>query len=166
MMPTEPFWYLAGKMSGIPAFNFPMFDRYAAALREAGYVILNPAELDHEKERKAALASPDGDPSHAHSKAWLECLRRDLVYVLADNCEGVLAMPGWVDSAGARWETDAAQRAGKAIYEVSLYADEDRINRFQPIERDIVLARHGKLSDIPMDRLAAEAGILAVGEWA
>lgn len=162
---TEPYWYLAGKMSGVKAFNFPMFDRYARVLREAGHNIVNPAELDHEQERADAIASPDGSPEHAHSKPWLECLRRDLVYVLSDECQGVLAMPGWTDSAGARWETDAAQRAGKPVYEVSLYADEDRINRFQPIERDIVLARCDKLSDIPMARLATEAGLAVAAGW-
>lgn len=164
MIPTEPYWYLAGKMSGIPAFNFPMFDLYAKTLRENGYTIVNPAELDHEEGRKAALASTDGDPSHPLTDIWLECLRRDLDYVLHDNCIGVLAMPGWVDSAGARWETDAAQRARKEVCEVYIQGDDEV--EIMAIERDLILARHGKLSEISMERLAAAAGIIMEGAWA
>lgn len=160
------YWYLCGPMTGIPQFNFPMFDRYARVLREAGHSIVSPAELDHEKERALAMSSPDGSAANHHGSTWIECLRRDLDIVLADDCLGVLAMPGWTDSAGARWETDCAQRAGKKVCEVQLYADADLVHYIQPIERDIVLARHGKLSDVPMERLAQEAGIAVEGAWA
>lgn len=167
MNTTEvPFYYLAGKMSGIPAFNFPAFDLHAHVLRDAGYVIVSPAELDHEKERAAALASPDGNPSGPHSKPRLGCLRRDLEYVLHDNCLGVICMPGWVDSAGARWETDACQRAGRPIYEVHLFPSDDALFELSEINRDLVLARHNKLSDVPMADLAREAGVLVDGAWA
>ncbi|MFJ4168357.1 DUF4406 domain-containing protein [Paenarthrobacter sp. NPDC089714] len=36
--------YLAGPMSGLPAFNYPSFDAAAKQLREAGFEVLNPAE--------------------------------------------------------------------------------------------------------------------------
>jgi hypothetical protein len=36
--------YVAGPMTGIKDFNYPAFNAVAASLREAGYLIENPAE--------------------------------------------------------------------------------------------------------------------------
>ena len=60
MNSTPKKYYLGGKMSGIPQFNFPLFDRAAANLRNHGFDIVSPAELDDPETRKAALASVDG----------------------------------------------------------------------------------------------------------
>jgi hypothetical protein len=53
-------WYLAGPMTGIPAFNFPAFDLAAADLRAQGIDIVSPAELDDPETRRLNMASPDG----------------------------------------------------------------------------------------------------------
>ena len=93
-------FYLAGPMSGIPQFNFPAFEEAATKLRElAGMTIINPAELDDDEDRAAALASPDGDLKEV-KHTWGEFLSRD-VLILADQCDGIMFLPGWEHSKGA-----------------------------------------------------------------
>lgn len=78
--------YLAGKMSGIPEFNFPAFHAAAARLRSAGHEVLNPAELD------------DGDTS----KPWDYYMRKDIAMIL--TVEAIAVLPGWETSKGANFE--------------------------------------------------------------
>ena len=109
-------WYVAGPMSGIPQFNFPVFDAAAADLRAKGYTIVSPAELDSEETRQAALASIDGAPgtgSHMN-ETWGDFLARDLK-LIADVVDGVIVLPGWEKSSGARTETFMAFVAKKPI---------------------------------------------------
>lgn len=98
-------WYLAGKMSGVPQFNFPMFDRVSAELRSYGMTIVSPAELDRPEIREAALASPDGVPNERNTggETWGDFLARD-VKLIADSVDGIILTPGWLSSRGARLE--------------------------------------------------------------
>jgi len=80
--------YVAGPMTGIPRFNFPLFDAVSAALRAQGYTIISPAETDHEQTRAAAMASETGDVAELATvegaETWGDCLARD-VKMLADG---------------------------------------------------------------------------------
>jgi hypothetical protein len=76
--------YIAGPMSNIPQFNFPLFEAVAVALREDGWTIISPHECDSEETRKSAWASPDGKATMEGSESWGECLARD-VKMLADG---------------------------------------------------------------------------------
>ena len=99
-------YYLAGPMSGIAKFNFPMFDAAAHALREQGFTIVNPAELDSDIVRYAAMRSPHGqhDVNGAiGGESWGSILARD-VGIVADKCDGVIFLPRWSQSRGARLE--------------------------------------------------------------
>ena len=108
--------YLAGKMSGEPQFNFPLFDRTAEALRRRGYEIVSPAELDDPETRAAALASPDGNgDGSANGETWGDFLARD-VKIVADEVDGVVVMYKWERSRGARLETFVATLCGKPVY--------------------------------------------------
>lgn len=95
-------WYLAGPMSGIPQFNFPAFFEAGKVLREAGHDIVSPAELDDREHAGEALASPHGDVGDS-SVTWGQCLGRD-VQIIADTVDGVVLLPGWENSRGARLE--------------------------------------------------------------
>ena len=78
-------YYLAGPMSGIPELNFPAFNREAAHFRAQGHEVVNPAEIN-------------SDPA----AEWNACMRADIPQLC--TCEGVLMMPGWENSRGARLE--------------------------------------------------------------
>lgn len=109
---SSPFFYLAGPMTNLPAFNFPAFHEAAAILRQQGYNVINPAELDNEKVRAAAEASPDGK----HAGTWKESLRRDIPIILNDNCVGLFVLPHWEHSEGAQFETYTAYKLRIPIF--------------------------------------------------
>ncbi len=97
-------YYLAGPMSGIPQFNIPLFDQVTAVLRGQGYTIVSPAERDTYETRLGALASDSG--SHADlaiAETYGDMLARDMK-ILADEVDGIILLPSWHKSRGARTE--------------------------------------------------------------
>ena len=98
--------YLAGPMTGYEHFNFPAFDAAAVDLRERGYEVVSPAELDSPAARAAALASKDGDTAHyAEGDSWGTLLARDVKLIADEGIEAIVALPGWGVSRGAKLET-------------------------------------------------------------
>jgi hypothetical protein len=85
--------YLAGPMTGLPAFNFPAFHAEAARLRAIGYHVENPAE------NKA----PPCD-------TWEGYMRLAVAQLV--TCDAVALLPGWQDSRGARIEQRLALDLG------------------------------------------------------
>ncbi len=104
-------YYLSGPMSGLPQYNFPMFHRVAAALRALGYVVISPAELDSAAIRAEAQRSPDGaecdHTGRIGGETRGEILARD-VRVIHDEAQGIIFLPDWERSRGARLEAFAA----------------------------------------------------------
>jgi hypothetical protein len=98
-------FYLAGPMTGYPKFNFPLFDAAAKMLRDQGYDIVSPAELDSPELREIALQSEHGTPGEheAAGHTWGDLLARD-VKIIADSCQGIALLPHWEKSRGARLE--------------------------------------------------------------
>lgn len=125
-------FYLAGPMSGYPQFNFPLFISAAADLRARGYEIVSPAELDAENGiDKEAMASTDGDASRL-SQTWGDMLARD-VKIVADQVDGIILLPGWEKSRGARLETFVAVLSGHKFYEYSEQTCDDTLLELDPI---------------------------------
>lgn len=83
--------YIAGPMTGYPAFNYPAFEAAEAALREVGYAVLNPAHIGVH-------------PSWTHA----DYLRVGLRWLL-NSAQGVAVLPGWEHSPGAQVETQLAR---------------------------------------------------------
>ena len=112
--------YVAGPMTGIPQFNFPAFDEAAKVLRDRGFDVTSPAELDDEVDRAAAMASPDGSAlsyGKGVKKTWGEFLARDVKLLSDGGIEAVVVLPGWRKSRGARLETFVANAMnGKPVY--------------------------------------------------
>ena len=89
--------YIAGPMTGLPGLNFPAFNAEAARLRELGFEVMNPAEVNPD------LSTP-----------WTECMFSDLQELT--TCEGIVMLPGWESSPGAQIERLWAVRTGKRVH--------------------------------------------------
>lgn len=132
--------YIAGPMSNIPQYNFPLFEAVTVALREDGLTIVSPHECDSEATRVAAWASLDGKFNpNVESESWGTCLARD-VRMLADGLEydtgemqgvaeghpvmavriidGIAFLPNWDRSKGARLEAFVGLLTGKEFFVV------------------------------------------------
>lgn len=89
-------WYLSGPMTGLPDLNRSAFHRVAASVRAAGHDALNPAEL-----------CPSGI-------TWKAAMRIDLAAL--KTAQGVICLPGWERSRGARIEVCVARRRGLPVW--------------------------------------------------
>lgn len=117
--------YIAGKMRGIPYYNFPAFDAARDRLVGLGFEVLSPADMDRESgfdplgfdEHLVALAN-DGGPS-----CWdvlpgnfdlSAAIRRDNEAIA--KADGVFVLhEGFSDSAGAIAEVGLAMKLGKTL---------------------------------------------------
>lgn len=98
--------YLAGPMSNIKQFNFPAFYAAAAELRAQGFEVVSPAELDDQEDKGAALKSTDGDVNDRTvvKKTWGDFLARDVKLLSDEGIEGIVFLPNWTNSKGAKLE--------------------------------------------------------------
>lgn len=91
--------YLAGPMTGITQLNFPRFNAEAARLRELGFTVINPAEINADT-----------------SKCWRDCMRADIRELV--TCDAIALLPGWERSRGAALEHHIMTMLGLAVFTV------------------------------------------------
>jgi hypothetical protein len=91
--------YLAGPMTGIKNLNFPLFNAEAARLRELGYTVMNPAEINGGADELVACAAMTPAELKAH---WRKCMRRDIAVLM--TCDAIALLPNWFKSKGAKLE--------------------------------------------------------------
>lgn len=115
--------YIAGPMSGLPQFNFPAFYAAAEALRAVGYDVVSPAELDDAEDAGAAMASKDGSPESA-KRTWGDFLARDVKLLADTGIQGIIFLPGWQKSKGAKLEAFVGVLAGLEFATLELVHDE------------------------------------------
>lgn len=106
--------YIAGPMSGHPQFNVPAFLGAQEELLERGFDAILPVDMDIPSERKQLLASKDG--SEAGPRSWATLLSEDLKLIGDTGVEGIVVLPGWQYSKGAKLETYFGRLLGLAIH--------------------------------------------------
>lgn len=85
--------YLAGPMTGYPEYNYPLFQRVAAELRELGAVVMSPAEH----------SLPMETPRHVFMQHGFTKLLQ---------CTDICLLPFWSLSEGASIECQVALSCG------------------------------------------------------
>lgn len=85
--------YVAGPMSGYPDHNFHEFRREAQRLRQIGFEVVNPVDINP-------------DPK----TPWAECMKVDIKALM--DCDLIALLPNWEASRGARLEVHIAQALG------------------------------------------------------
>lgn len=120
--------YIAGPMRGVAWFNYPMFDRVAKELREAGNEVISPADEDRKQDGFDPFANPAyhtaGNCVFPHDMDFGKTVRRCLDAVL--RCDEIVLLPGWEGSNGAVAELTLAIWLGKRVRHVRI-DEEDRI---------------------------------------
>jgi len=99
--------YIAGPMSGYPDHNFPAFHEAAYHWREAGWDVINPAELDA--------------PDITVPRLWRYFLRQDLKLLV--DCDAIAFLPGWQGSKGAELENAVATALGIRVFDANHVVD-------------------------------------------
>ena len=113
--------YLAGPMRDIPEFNFPAFMDAAKRLRAAGFEVFNPAERDESEFGK--VSEPTGDEHEFAKIVGLTTMDLRRNCFLADTnwicryADGIVLLPGWDDSKGARAELALSEALGLEVIE-------------------------------------------------
>ena len=95
--------YIAGPMTGVEDYNYPLFNFVAETLREWGFDVVNPTELKHNED-------PEADVSRA------EYMTLDLPYVIA--CDVLALLPDWEQSRGTNVELLVALACGNEVWEI------------------------------------------------
>jgi hypothetical protein len=88
--------YVAGPMTGLPEYNFPLFNATAARLRSEGWHVENPAEH-----------------GHVDGAGWSDYLRWDISRIA--TCGAIYLLPGWSKSKGATLEVHIAGVLGLQV---------------------------------------------------
>jgi hypothetical protein len=106
-------YYVSGPMSGIPGYNFHAFDAATAALDFLGHEVVSPAEHDREvypaieSTPEFAVGAPPVGFTYESVLGW------DFKQII--DCDGIVMLPGWEASRGARAEKFVAEMTGKRV---------------------------------------------------
>lgn len=98
--------YIAGKMGGVPLFNFPAFFEAEKDWTQAGWTVVNPARID---------VDAGFDPARDTGESPEFYMRRDLPEVI--RCDAIALLPGWRESPGTAKELAVARWCGLDVYE-------------------------------------------------
>lgn len=100
--------YLAGPMTGVKDYNFPLFFEVERALKDMGYDVENPAKNNGETLYAAIV------DAQSEARSWAEYMKLDLVRLA--RADAVCLLPGWQTSRGARLEARIALDLGMELF--------------------------------------------------
>lgn len=108
--------YVAGPMTGIYEFNFPMFDEVSEYLRKKlALKVISPAEIEREQgfdeKGKAGFEVCSDEQRHQFARNDIEALLK---------VDGVVLLPGWENSTGASNEAKIASWLGLHAFEARM----------------------------------------------
>lgn len=113
--------YTAGPMSLRPKMNFDAFDGVAARCRTYGMNVHNPAEHDRDVLGRAVIDDSDGwlrgDIDAYSLETGFDFSRElgwDFLRIL--ESDGIVMLPEWETSTGARAERFVAEMTGKDVW--------------------------------------------------
>lgn len=105
--------YISGPMTGLPDFNFPMFESATSELRRRGHAVLSPHEVSAEVDAALAPEKP----------YWSDYLRADIPVLC--TCDAIVLLSGWHRSKGARLEHHIALELGMQVLTLAEALEED-----------------------------------------
>jgi hypothetical protein len=108
--------YVAGKMRGIPHFNFPAFDKARDQLISEGWEVVSPADIDRESGFDAMDMPADSDWNSVDGLEGFdlfESFDRDIAAIR--KCDSIYMLKGWENSTGATAEHACAKWLLKEI---------------------------------------------------
>jgi len=99
-------------------------------LSSASPKVTPPSELDSAEDRAAALQSPDGDPAtYSGPNSWGDFLARDVKLLADGGIDGIVVLPGWERSKGARLETFV----GRMLCNVKVFTWDATYEELRPV---------------------------------
>lgn len=113
--------YLAGPMTSIKDYNFPLFHLVAHELRRYGHEVFNPAENDIANGFDAMGLA--GHEAAEHGFNLREALKQDLSWI-CDHAEALAVLPNWERSRGATAEVALAKALGIDYYPYHYFTGE------------------------------------------
>lgn len=125
--------YLAGPMRGIAKMNFPAFDAGAEILVALGHDVFSPAQRD--RDHGLDVSGLTGDEHHDDYGFDLRAALADDLDFICRQADGVIVLPGWVTSLGAKAEVAAAGALGIPVWRLYEFADGKRIRMTGKLER-------------------------------
>ena len=132
--------YLSGKMTGLPEFGFPLFDKNRDFLIGKEWNVISPADIDREEG-----FDPTTDGAEFTEEQYLEVIKRDYAALL--RSDAIAFMNNWTDSRGAKLESDFANVLKLDRYRV------DADNNY--LEKELVIGFMG-YATVGKDRIARE----------
>jgi nucleoside 2-deoxyribosyltransferase len=128
-------------MTGLPDYNFSAFNEAALKLREEGFKVISPAELDEDSGPEPPAEGEKYGPE------YVAYLKRDVQHVI--EVDAVVVLPGWDKSRGAKFETYLAAGLDKPVFR---YATGSRVSIEEvhaPITEETILEEAQRLVDGP-----------------
>ena len=109
---TKGRYYLCGPMTGLPEHNFPAFHEAARRLRDIGYEIVSPAEINYDVPNAIEELKKENSPSLGVELNIVRyhALRRDIAELC--TCIGIIRLPDWRGSDGATLEVNLSAELG------------------------------------------------------